>query len=90
MDRFIIKKCILDDDSKPSVPGTNYGNFTRSTVSVTFESVVPQYKEYYWSYGFILSGGEQPRPKSVCSENLANQAEKTPSHKALTIIRETY
>jgi hypothetical protein len=95
MDRFTIKKRKLDDNES-SVAGTSSGSITHRTVSVIPKTVVRQYNEdYYLSFGFISSGEEQPRPKCVlCDVNLANQAMvpselKTPSHKALTFMRET-
>jgi hypothetical protein len=75
MYRFIIKKRKLNDDNESSVAGTSSGSITHSTVSVSSTTVVCQYNENYFSFGFISSRGEQPRPKCVvCGEKLANQA----------------
>jgi hypothetical protein len=75
MDRFIIKKCKLDD-SESSVAGTSSGSITRSadTHNVSSKTVVSQCNEDYLSFGFILYGEKQTRPKCVvCGEKLANE-----------------
>jgi hypothetical protein len=75
IDRFIIKECKLDDDNESNVAGTSSSSITHSTVSVSSKTVVHRYNEDSFSFGFISSGEEQPRPKCVvCGEKLANQA----------------
>jgi hypothetical protein len=57
------------------VSGSSSGNITHSTASVSSKTVVRWYNKNYLSFGLILSGEEQPRPKCVvCGEKLANQA----------------
>jgi hypothetical protein len=60
MDRFIIKKCKLDDDNEASVTGTSSGSIMHTAVS--FKTAVCQYNEDYLSFGFISSREEQPNP----------------------------
>jgi hypothetical protein len=75
MDRFIIKKCKLDNDNGSSMAGISSGSITHSTFSVSSKTAVRQYDEDYLSFRFISSGEEQPRPKcAVCGEKLASQA----------------
>jgi hypothetical protein len=72
MDRFIIKKRKLDDDSDSSVAGTSSGSITHTTVSVSSKTVVFQYNKDYLSFRFIPSGDQHKCV--VCGEKLANQA----------------
>jgi hypothetical protein len=54
MDRFIIKVRQLNDDNESSVVGTNSGSS---------KTAVCQYNKDYFSFGFISSREQQPRPK---------------------------
>jgi hypothetical protein len=45
MEKFIIKKRVLDDDNESIVAGTSFGSITHSTVSVSYKRVVSQYNE---------------------------------------------
>jgi hypothetical protein len=58
------------------VAGTSSGSIIRSTVSVSFKTVLHRYNEdYLLSSAFFSCGEEQPCRKCVvCGKKLANQA----------------
>jgi hypothetical protein len=74
MDRFIIKKCKLNDDNESSVAGTSSDSITHNTVSVSSKTVVHHIlKTTCHLDSFNLEW--QPHPKCVVrTEKLVNQA----------------